>query len=268
MPSPLFHVDAFTERPFSGNPAAVCVLAEDPGADWMAAVAAEINLSETAFLRRRGEAWDLRWFTPTVEVDLCGHATLASAHALWEAGLADPKSPLRFESRSGRLVARALDGDGRIALDFPAEPAREIPAPAALLAALRLSAARWTGRNRLDFFVEVESEAAVRALGPDFPALAAATRPERGVIVTARAAAGPHDFVSRYFAPDAGIDEDPVTGSAHCALGPYWCERLGRREVTGYQASRRGGTVGVRWSGGDRVELSGRAVTVSRGELV
>jgi len=267
MPSPLFHVDAFAERPFSGNPAAVCVLAEDRDAEWMGGVAAEMNLSETAFLRRSGEAWDLRWFTPTVEVDLCGHATLASAHALWEAGLAGGKAPLLFDTRSGRLSARPLD-DGRIALDFPAEPAREIPAPRTLLDALGISSIRWAGRNRLDFLVEVESERDVRALAPDFFALAAATRPGRGVIVTARAESGSHDFVSRYFAPDAGIDEDPVTGSAHCALGPFWGERLGRREMTGYQASRRGGTVGVRLLPADRIELSGRAVTVSRGELL
>ena len=268
MPSPLFHVDAFTERPFSGNPAAVCVVAEDRDAEWMASVAAEMNLSETAFLRRRGEVWDLRWFTPTVEVDLCGHATLASAHALWEAGLADRNSPLVFETKSGRLSARPLDDGGRIALDFPAEPAEETGAPAALLDALGISSVRWSGRNRLDFLLEVESEAAVRALAPDFRALAAATRAGRGVIVTARAAAGSHEFVSRYFAPEAGIDEDPATGSTHCALGPFWCERLGRREVTGYQASRRGGTIGVRLLPEGRVELSGRAVTVFRGELV
>jgi PhzF family phenazine biosynthesis protein len=266
MPAPLFHVDAFTDRPFAGNPAAVCVLDGDRDDAWMAAVAAEMNLSETAFLRRGKDAWSLRWFTPTVEVDLCGHATLASAHALWENGFADRGSDLAFDTRSGRLGARAR-GD-RIALDFPAEPAAEIPRPAALLAALGIPEARWTGRNRLDFLVEAAGEADVRALSPDFRALAAATRPGRGVIVTARAASDRHDFVSRYFAPDAGIDEDPVTGSAHCALGPFWAERLGKREVTGYQASRRGGTVGVRLAEGGRVELSGRAVTVSRGELV
>jgi PhzF family phenazine biosynthesis protein len=266
MTSPLFVVDAFTDRPFAGNPAAVCVLSEERDSTWLSSVAREMNLSETAFLRRNGDTWSLRWFTPTVEVDLCGHATLASAHALWEAGLAETGAPLRFATKSGALGA--VSRGREIALDFPAEPASAAPPPAGLLEALGASAARFTGRNRLDYLVELESEAAIRALRPDFAALTAATQPARGVIVTARGGSPEADFVSRYFAPAAGIDEDPVTGSAHCCLGPYWAGRLGKKELTGYQASARGGTVGVHVGESGRVALIGRAVTVSRGELI
>jgi PhzF family phenazine biosynthesis protein len=266
MGAPLFVVDAFTTRAFSGNPAAVCVLREDRGDDWLSGVAREMNLSETAFLRAGADAWSLRWFTPTVEVDLCGHATLASAHALWEQGLADAGNILRFETRSGVLTAaRRADA---IELDFPAEPALPASAPPGLLAALGVPAARFTGRNRLDFLVELDSEAVLKELFPDFGKLAAVTQPARGVIVTAASDSPGRDFVSRYFAPSAGIDEDPVTGSAHCCLGPFWGERLGKAELTGHQASARGGTVGVRLSGGGRVALIGQAVTVWRGELL
>jgi predicted PhzF superfamily epimerase YddE/YHI9 len=266
MGTPLFVVDAFTDRPFAGNPAAVCALSQRRDERWMADVAREMNLSETAFLRREGEVWGLRWFTPTVEVALCGHATLASAHALWQSGLAPAGVPLSFATKSGRLGA-VPRGDG-IELDFPAEPASPMPPPPGLLEALGVAAPRFFGKNRLDYLVEVPEEGAVRALAPDFSALAAATRPDRGVIVTARAASPGFDFVSRFFAPAAGIDEDPVTGSAHCCLGPYWVERLGRPELTGFQASARGGTVGVRVAGDGRVALIGRAVTVTRGELL
>jgi PhzF family phenazine biosynthesis protein len=267
MGLPLFVVDAFTDRPFAGNPAAVCVLSEEREDAWLASVAREMNLSETAFLRREGPGrWSLRWFTPAVEVDLCGHATLASAHALWEVGLAGPAQELAFSTKSGRLGATRRRGE--IELDFPAEPGSPAPAPAALLTALGITSAHSTLRNRLDYLLEVDSESAVRALEPDFPAVASATRPGRGVIVTARSGSAGHDFVSRYFAPAAGIDEDPVTGSSHCCLGPFWGERLGKRELRGYQASSRGGTVGVRLCDGGRVGLTGRAVTVARGELL
>jgi PhzF family phenazine biosynthesis protein len=267
MGASLFVVDAFTTRAFAGNPAAVCVVPqEERGDDWLSQVAREMNLSETAFLRGGGDAWSLRWFTPTVEVDLCGHATLASAHALWEQGLAPEGTTLRFSTKSGILTA-ARRGAG-IELDFPAEPASPAAAPPGLLAALGVSAARVTGRNRLDFLVEIESEAALASLSPDFASLAAATRPARGVIVTSASDSPERDFVSRYFAPSAGIDEDPVTGSAHCCLGPFWGERLGKSDLTGYQASARGGTVGVRLSGGGRVALIGQAVTIWRGELL
>ena len=266
--TPLFHVDAFTERAFRGNPAGVVVLDADRDDAWLQSVAAELNLSETAFLRGSGGTWRLRWFTPTVEVDLCGHATLASAHALWESGRAAGASRLDFETKSGVLSA-ARAGE-EIELDFPAERAVAVdPAslPPDLLASLGVASPRWIGKNRLDYVVEVASGEELSAITPDYRRLAAATRPARGVIVTTKASLDGFDFVSRYFAPAAGIDEDPVTGSAHCCLGPLWSERLGKNPVRGFQASRRGGAVGVRVEG-SRVKLSGRAVIVVRGELV
>jgi len=271
MQTPLFFVDAFAERPFGGNPAGVCILGEDRDEAWYQSVARELNLSETAFLRRgkSGGAgnWDLRWFTPTVEVDLCGHATLASAHALWETGRADGIDRLDFDTKSGRLTARRNGAE--IEMDFPSEPAAAADLPADVLPALGVSApsVRWTGRNRLDYLVEVASEADVRALAPDFRRLGAACAPARGCIVTSPSARPEYDFVSRYFAPAAGVDEDPVTGSTHCCLAPYWAERLGRSPLRGFQASARGGAVGVHVADG-RVKLSGRAITVARGELV
>lgn len=267
MSTPLFHVDAFTDRAFAGNPAAVCVLSDEPERQdaWLQSIAGELNLSETAFLRRANSGWKLRWFTPSVEVDLCGHATLASAHVLWEAGFAAPGTTLAFETKSGRLCA-AKRADGGIELDFPAEEASASAPPSDLLAALGVESARYTGRNRLDHLVKARDERAVRALAPDFRRLAAACGPARGVIVTAESDRPEWDFVSRYFAPAAGIDEDPVTGSAHCCLGPFWAQRLGKKELSGYQASARGGTVAVRVGDG-RVFLGGRAVTVFRGEL-
>ncbi len=269
MDDPIYHVDAFTERPFAGNPAAVCLLSSERDDRWLVGVAAEMNLSETAFLVPEPDGWRLRWFTPTLEVDLCGHATLASAHVLWETGRAPADATLRFRTRSGDLFA-SLE-DGAIALDFPAEPAEDIAPPEGLLSALGLesdSSARNVARSRLDYLVELDGEGAVRALDPDFRALEAATQPARGVIATAASDLGaPQDFVSRYFAPAAGIDEDPVTGSAHCTLGPYWATRLGRNPLRGRQVSARGGAVGVRICGGGRVRLSGTAVTIARGTL-
>jgi PhzF family phenazine biosynthesis protein len=266
MAIPISVADAFSETPFRGNPAGVCLLAAEAEDAWMQAVAAEINLAETAFLRRRsGSEFDLRWFTPVVEVDLCGHATLASAHRLWEEGLADD-GPIRFHTRSGILTATHRNGG--IEMDFPAAPTRETPAPEGLAEALG-SPFVWSGATALgDLLVEMEDGRAVRSLEPDFTALGRI--PARGVIVTAaaeeRADVG-HDFVSRFFAPSVGIDEDPVTGSAHCALAPYWSEKLGRAELVGWQASARGGIVRTRVDG-DRVALGGRAVTVWKGELV
>lgn len=253
-------VDAFTDRPFGGNPAAVCVLDRWPDGDWMQAVAAEMNLSETAFLVPEGGGFGLRWFTPTVEVDLCGHATLASAHVLWEEGRVAPDARIDFQTRSGTLSAQR---DGAwIVLDFPALPPREIEPPPGLIEALGAEPL-WVGEAPHFFLVEVESEDAVRALDPDFRALTAFG--DRNPIVTARGE-GEHDFVSRFFAPGAGIDEDPVTGSAHCVLGPYWAARLGCDEMLAVQASLRQGTVRVRLVG-DRVLLGGQAVTTLRGEL-
>jgi PhzF family phenazine biosynthesis protein len=266
MRQPIVQADAFTDRPFAGNPAAVCVLAEPRPDAWMQDVAREMNLSETAFLLRRegSDGFDLRWFTPTVEVELCGHATLASAHVLWEEGHLPPAHEARFHTRSGVLVARR--GNGWIEMDFPAEPAAPVEAPDGLVEALG-TAPVWVGRNRFDLLVELPSEAAVRAIRPDMGRLRRI--PARGVIVTSRADADApgHHFVSRFFAPAVGVDEDPVTGSAHCCLGPFWAARLDRAEVVGFQASARGGIVRVRPQG-ERVLLSGKAVTVLRGELV
>ncbi len=260
----IFHVDAFTDRPFAGNPAGVCILHAEQEDSWLAAVGAEMNLPETAFLLREGNGWRLRWFTPSVEMDLCGHATLASAHVLWEEGIASPEEPLTFRTRSGDLSA-ARRGDS-IELDFPAEPALPRDAPAGVLEALGIAATAFSGVNRMDLLLLLDSEAAVRGLRPDFRALAAASGKSRGVIVTARSEAPAFDFVSRFFAPAVGIDEDPVTGSAHCCLGPFWAGRLHKTELIGYQASRRGGVVQVRVGDG-RVALGGRAVTILRGEL-
>jgi PhzF family phenazine biosynthesis protein len=263
MTQPVYVVDAFTDRPYAGNPAAVCPLDRPAPEPWMRHVAAEMNLAETAFLVPQGDGWNLRWLTPTVEVDLCGHATLASAHVLWETGRLAPDRIAQFHSRSGLLTAQRRDGD--IKLDFPATPARPCDAPAGLCEALGCSP-RFVGFNDTDYLVEVEDEDAVRRLSPDFTRLS--TLKVRGVIVTGRPtrSAG-FDFVSRFFAPASGVNEDPVTGSAHCTLGPFWAGRLDKPNLVAFQASARGGVlkVGVR---GERVLLVGRAVTVLRGELL
>lgn len=261
MPVRIVQVDAFTNRAFAGNPAAVCVLPASPPDQWMRDVAREMNLSETAFLTPADDGYRLRWFTPSVEVDLCGHATLAGAHVLWEDGHLPAGKQARFHTRSGLLLA---DRRGEwIELDFPATAAEPTEPPPYLLDALG-TRAKFVGRNKFDYLVEVDSEQNVRSLQPDLSALR--KLPVRGVIVTARSAAPEFDFVSRFFAPGAGIDEDPVTGSAHCALAPYWSRQLGKKELTAYQASARGGIVRVRMNG-DRVILGGQAVTVLRGEL-
>ncbi len=262
----IVQVDAFTNRPFAGNPAAVCVLREAPPDEWMRNVAREMNLSETAFLVPKSsspqtDGYQLRWFTPAVEVDLCGHATVASAHVLWEDGHLPRTGQARFHTRSGLLLAD-LRGDW-IELDFPATGPEPVEAPAHLLEGLGLQA-KFVGKTRFDYFIEAESEPVVRGLAPDFTALRKLG--VRGVIVTARSSSAEFDFVSRFFAPGAGVDEDPVTGSAHCALGPYWSGRLGKPALTAYQASARGGVVRV-CAKGDRVILGGQAVTVLRGEL-
>jgi PhzF family phenazine biosynthesis protein len=261
-------VDAFTSEPFAGNPAAVCLLEEERSEAWLQAVAAEMNLSETAYLWRAGDAaWRLRWFTPALEVPLCGHATLASAHVLFETGRAKGDR-IEFETRSGVLRARAAGGSA-IELDLPAYRSEPAPVPLAVVAALRATplAVRLVERAGREetWLLELASEAEVRRLAPDFGALRAAGAP--AVIATARGDESGFDCVSRYFAPGAGVDEDPVTGAAHCALGPYWAERLGKRELRAWQASRRGGELGVRVEGG-RVALLGRAVTVLRGRLL
>jgi PhzF family phenazine biosynthesis protein len=263
MPIRIVQVDAFTNRPFAGNPAAVCVLQESKPDQWLRDVAREMNLSETAFLTPRDGGYDLRWLTPAVEVDLCGHATVASAHVLWEDGHLPQGQQAVFHTRSGRLTA---DRRGEwIELDFPAKVAEAADAPPELLRSLHIEKPFFVGRNAFDYLVEVDSEETLRGLSPDHSALRKI--PVRGVIVTARPAGGELDFVSRFFAPGSGVDEDPVTGSAHTALGPYWAERLGKTEFTAYQASARGGVVRVKLSG-DRVLLGGQAVTVMTGELL
>jgi PhzF family phenazine biosynthesis protein len=254
-------VDAFTNKPFAGNPAAVCILEELQNASWMQLVAREMNLSETAFLARQADGYDLRWFTPAVEVDLCGHATLASAHVLWEEGHLKPSQQARFHTRSGLLTAD-LKG-GWIEMDFPATLEESAQCPPGLVEALGAAPA-YVGKNRFDYLIEVDSEEVVRNLKPDLSALE--KLPVRGVIVTAPSSAAEYDFVSRFFAPRSGVSEDPVTGSAHCCLGPFWGKKLKKDQLVGYQASARGGVVRVRL-GGDRVYLQGQAVTVLRGEL-
>lgn len=261
MRPPIFQVDAFAHEPYTGNPAAVCLLPEPRDARWMQRVAQEMNLSETAFLHRQEDGFHLRWFTPAVEVDLCGHATLASAHVLWEEGHLSPQEQARFHTRSGLLTAER-HGDW-IWLDFPADPPEPVSPPAELVRALGV-APKYVGKGRFAYLVEVDSEETVRAVTPDFALL----KEFLGVIVTS-AAASEYDFVSRVFAPGVGIDEDPVTGAAHCCLGPFWKERLGREEFVAYQASARGGVVRVQVSEeGKRVRLGGQAVTVLRGELL
>jgi PhzF family phenazine biosynthesis protein len=262
MTIPLFHVDAFTDKPFAGNPAAVCILTDQRPDAWMQQVGAEVNLSETAFVQRQGDSFRLRWFTPKVEVDLCGHATLASAHVLWEEGHAQPDEIIRFHTRSGVLTAtRNADF---IELDFPLIPEEPTTAPPGLAEALGVPL-KYVGKGRFDYLVEVDSEATLRKLAPNFRQLTSLAN--RGVIVTSRSARPEFDFVSRFFAPGAGIDEDPVTGSAHCCLAAYWRKKLYKDSFVAYQASARGGVVRVRVQG-DRAILGGQAVIVSKGLLL
>jgi PhzF family phenazine biosynthesis protein len=280
----VYHVDAFAHRPFAGNPAGVCLLSQPRDDSWMHSMALELNLPKTAFVLREGadQSFRLRWFGMDGESQLCGHATLAAAHVLWQSALAPPAETIRFLTASGTLQARQL-GAGWIELDFPAEVAVEESRPD-LAAALGVEP-RWMGRNRLHFLVEVESEQVVRSVQPDFRRLAGVLSPAYGVTVTARGTgtatgatgamdapgaagiAGEIDFVSRFFAPPIGVDEDAVTGSAHCALGPYWAAKLGKVELAAYQASSRGGALRVRVAG-DRVYLAGQAVSLLRSELL
>ncbi len=263
----LWQVDAFTARPFAGNPAAVCLLDRPRPDAWLQSVGAEMNLAETAFLLPEGDLYRLRWFTPTVEMDLCGHATLAAAHVLWESGRLAPAASARFLTRSGELGARRLPGEGGwIELDFPRVDAVPATPPPGLLPALRLPAPpAGVWRVGPDWLVEVAGEEEVRAARPDFARLRAESdrgAAKRGVVVTAPAAAGGGaDFVSRFFAPAAGIDEDPVTGSTHCALAPHWAARLGRGELVAHQVSPRGGWLRLRLMD-ERVGIAGQAVTV------
>lgn len=257
-----FVVDAFSSRPFSGNPAAVVPLDAWRDDRWLQNMAMEMNLSETAFFVPNADGFHLRWFTPKVEVDLCGHATLATAKIVSHLGLAERGREISFNSRSGRLLARV--GAERIELDFPLKPEQAADPPAGLIESLGVDA-RYVGLNSFDYLVEVASEQIVRSMSPDFKRLA--TLSCRGIIVTARSDDPSYDFVSRFFAPAAGIDEDPVTGSAHCCLADFWSRRLAKSKMVGYQASARGGVVHAELRG-DRVILGGEAVIVARGELV
>jgi PhzF family phenazine biosynthesis protein len=253
----IVRVAAFTDTPARGNPAAVCFLPGPRPDAHLLTIARELNLPATVFVRTDGAGWHLRWFAPSVELELCGHGTLAAAHVLWERGRAPAERPLAFATRAGVLTAEYHTG--LIELDFPAEPASTAPAPAGLGPALGAPALR-AARNRLDWLVELDTATAVRDLAPDLARLRDV--PTRGVIVTARADGPEADFVSRFFAPRVGIDEDAVTGSAHCCLGPYWAPRLGKDTLVGHQLSARGGTVRVRLVG-ERVRLGGRAVTMA-----
>jgi predicted PhzF superfamily epimerase YddE/YHI9 len=260
----LYQVDAFTDRPFAGNPAAVCFLPAPRPADWMQSVAREMNLSETAFLHPSEQGgFDLRWFTPAIEVELCGHATLASAHVLWESGRLAAGETARFHTLSGLLTAESRPG-GEIELNFPAKPVEPVETPPGLLEGLGGVVPRFVGKSRFDYLLELDTEEAVRSSAPDHALLR--TLPVRGVIITARGSGG-FDFVSRFFAPGSGVDEDPVTGSAHCTLGPYWAGQLGKGTFRAFQASARGGVLRVEVDG-ERVRLGGRAVTVLKGELL
>ncbi len=260
MPARIVQVDAFTATPFAGNPAAVCVLHSAPNEDWMRDVAREMNLSETAFLHPEDGGYRLRWLTPAIEVDLCGHATLASAHVLWEDKHIPADAEARFHTRSGLLTCKR-NGDW-IEMNFPAKLADPAETPPQLAGALGAELL-FVGRNQFDYLVEVADEATLRSLNPNHHLLR--QLPVRGVIVTARGIE--YDFVSRFFAPGSGIDEDPVTGSAHSALTPFWSKKLNKAEMIGFQASARGGVVKVRLEG-DRVYMSGQAVTVLRGDLL
>jgi PhzF family phenazine biosynthesis protein len=257
----IYQVDAFTSAPFAGNPAAVCLLESPQPAQWMLRVASEMNLSETAFLWPLAKGYSLRWFTPTTEVNLCGHATLASAHVLWESGILDNSQPAYFHTKSGLLTA--VHTAGGIQLDFPTaevKPAQPVPE---LLAALGIDHGQtWQAGNKL--LIIVDNEEIVRRTAPDFVALS--QLPGRGVIVSSAAQSNDYDFVSRYFAPWVGIDEDPVTGSAHCILGPFWAKQLGKTKLRAFQASTRGGALEVE-PDRDRVYLRGQAVTILSGEL-
>ena len=262
MKCPIFIVDAFTNEAFKGNPAAVCFPNKNANTGLMQSVAAEMNLSETAFLKKNELGYDLRWFTPEIEVDLCGHATLASAHILWKEGLLPGNSKVFFNTKSGILTAEKK-GD-KIELNFPSKSEKKISEYGKLQEVLDANFV-YAGEAGYYYVIEVESEKVVRNLKPDFGALKEIT--ELGVIVTSKSSSDEHDFVSRFFAPSIGINEDPVTGSTHCVLGPYWMKKLNKKNLRAFQASKRGGVLNIRIEG-DRVYLAGNATTVMKGELL
>lgn len=262
----IYQVDAFTEQAFKGNPAGVCVLDKAKPEPWMQSIAMEMNLSETAFVLKMEEGFSLRWFTPKKEVSLCGHATLATAHILWQTGQLEPDEVARFQTKSGLLTAKK-DGDW-IELDFPARPVKMIQEFQVLNSALGADPVYTSvsPSEKGDYYLlELDNEQAVRALNPDFQQLVSINA--RAVIVTSRSDDPAYDFVSRFFAPWLGINEDPVTGSAHCYLAPYWSAKLGKTSLTGLQVSERSGVVGCRWKG-ERVFLRGQALTIFCGDLM
>jgi PhzF family phenazine biosynthesis protein len=262
MNIPIFTVDAFTDKPFSGNPAGVCVLDSPLNEKQMQNIAFEMNLSETAFLSKKDDgSYGLRWFTPAVEVDLCGHATLASSHILWETKKEDKSAELQFQTRSGMLKANFRNGG--IELDFPLIDSKPMETPKGLIKALGVEPVNLF-KTQWNYIAELDSEETVRKVKPDFDLLQALEA--WGTIITAKSTMKGYDFVSRFFAPAKGVKEDPVTGSAHCALGPYWMNRFGKNKFKAYQASERGGTIGVRVDG-NRVYITGNAVTVLSGSL-
>lgn len=263
MPTPIYIVDAFTDAPFAGNPAAVCLLLKETDESWMQRVAMEMNLSETAFVRPITGGFELRWFTPAAEVELCGHATLATAHLLWSRNLTQAVEVIYFETRFAGGITCTREATGMIGMDFPIDVPWDDAPPKGLVEALGVEPVN-VARARYDWLVELADAQAVRAAQPDFAALRAFDC--RGVAITAEDAGGEHDIVSRFFAPRLRVDEDPVTGSIHCALGPYWQQRLGRDVIHARQVSQRGGSLRVT-VGDDRVELAGEAVTVMAGEI-
>ena len=262
MKTELYQVDSFTTEPFKGNPAGVCLLEQPASESWMQNLAMEMNLAETAFIYPESDGFRLRWFTPITEVELCGHATLATAHILFETGKLKPNETARFYTKSGILTVKK--NDDFLEMIFPATPASQCPEPENLSRALGNVNFLYCGKNDFDYLVELDSEDVIKSLKPDFELLKQITT--RGIIVTSRSRSLEFDFVSRFFAPSLGIDEDPVTGSAHCTLGPYWVKKLSKSKFVAYQASSRGGIVQVELKG-DRVLLRGRAVTIFSASL-
>ncbi len=257
----LYTVDAFTDKPFAGNPAAVCILEKELTETQMKNIAFEMNLSETAFVLNQGDVYSLRWFTPDSEVDLCGHATLATSHILWQTGLHDKSGTILYKTRSEILKARQVNG--KIELDFPIDKEYRIDIPGALVETLGAKPT-YLGKTKWSYLAEMDSEETVRNIKPDFDMME--TLEAWGVMITARSASKEFDFISRFFAPRKGVKEDPVTGSAHCALGPYWANKLGKNTLNAYQASARGGSLVVIIDG-ERVKLLGSAVTILEGKF-
>lgn len=257
----IYQVDAFTTEAFGGNPAAVCILEEEKEDSWLQNLASEMNLSETAFLYSQEEGYNLRWFTPQTEIDLCGHATLASAHVLWETDRLEEEEIAKFQTHSGLL--KAEKNAGWIELDFPAQTEEEVQPPAELIEALEVEP-EYVGRSKFDYLIEVENEGIISDLSPNFSLLCQVET--RGVIVTSRSKSDKYDFASRFFAPGIGVNEDPATGSSHCCLGPFWQKKLGKDELLACQLSDRGGSLKVEVNN-NRVHLGGKAATIFAGQL-